>query len=89
MKNTILIAALVLAGLQTISLNAHAEAVGASVIGVTGSEVMEIASDWSVKKSILGKPIDNELGDKIVSIDDLIIAPNKNPSTWLEQRFWH
>ena len=80
MKNTILVAAIVVAGLQTMSLNAYAEIVGASVIGVTVSEVAEIATGWSVKKSILGKPIYNEKGDKIGSVDDLIIAPNKTLS---------
>ena len=80
MKNTILLTALMLAGLQTMSLNAYADIVGASVIGVTVSEVAEIATGWSVKKSILGKPIYNELGDKIGTVDDLIIAPNKTLS---------
>ena len=80
MKNTILFTALLLAGLQTITLNVHAEVVGASVIGVTVSEVTDIATGWSVKKSIMSKPIYNELGDKIGTVDDLIIAPNKSLS---------
>ena len=80
MKNNILVATLMLAGLQTVSLNAHAEVVGASVIGVSVSEVVEIASGWSVKKSIMGKSLYNEKGDKIGNVDDLIIAPNKTLS---------
>ena len=80
MKNTILVTALMLAGLQSMSLNAYADVVGASVIGITVSEVAKIATGWSVKKSILGKPIYNELGDKIGTVDDLIIAPNKTLS---------
>ncbi len=80
MKNTILHSALLIVGLQTVSLNAHAEVVGTSVIGVTVSEVTEIASGWSVKKSIMNKPIFNELGDKIGNVNDLIIAPNKSLS---------
>jgi sporulation protein YlmC with PRC-barrel domain len=77
MKNTILVAAMALAGLQIISLSVQAEVVGGSVIGVTVSEVAEIANGWSVKKSIWGKHVYNEKGDKIGSVDDLIIAPNK------------
>ena len=69
---------MVLAGLQTV--NAQADVVGGSVIGVTVSEVAEIANGWSVKKSIMGKPVYNEKGDKIGSVDDLIIAPNKTLS---------
>ncbi len=77
MKNTILVAAMVLAGLQTISFNVQAEVVGGSVIGVTVSELVELTNGWSVKKSIMGKPIYNEKGDKVGSVDDLIIAPDK------------
>lgn len=51
-----------------------------SVIGVIVSEITEIASGWCVKKSVLGKPVYNEMGEKIGSVDDLIIAPNKNLS---------
>ena len=80
MMNKTLYAALILVGLQTMIISAHAEVVGASVIGVTVSEVTEIATGWSVKKSILGKPVYNEMGDKIGSVDDLIIAPNKTLS---------
>lgn len=80
MKNSILVAAMVLAGFQTVSISAHADVVGASVIGITVSEVAEIATGWSAKKSVLGKPIYNELGDKIGTVDDLIIAPNKKLS---------
>lgn len=77
MKNTILVAALVLAGLQTTSFNVQADVVGGSVIGVTVSEIVEVTNGWSVKKSIMGKPIYNEKGDKIGSVDDVIIAPDK------------
>ena len=80
MKNKTFYAALILVGLQTMITSVHAEVVGASVIGVTVSEVTEIATGWSVKKSILGKPVYNEMGDKIGSVDDLIIAPNKTLS---------
>lgn len=66
--------------MQTISLNTQAEVVGASVIGVSVSEVVEIASGWSVKKSIMRKSLYNEKGDKIGNVDDLIIAPNKTLS---------
>lgn len=80
MKNTILVSTLLLAGLQTLTFNVQADVVGKSVIGVTVSEVSEIATGWSVKKSIMGKPVYNEKGDKIGSVDDLIIAPNKTLS---------
>ena len=77
MKNTILASALLLAGLQTLTFNVQADVVGASVIGVTVSEIVEVTNGWSVKKSIMGKPVYNEKGDKIGTVDDLIIAPDK------------
>ena len=80
MKNTILLAALMLAGLQTFTFNAQAEVVGGVVIDVTADEVVALANGWSAKKSILGKPVYNEKGDKIGIVDDLIIAPNKTLS---------
>ncbi len=59
MKNTILASALLLAGLQATSFNLHAEVVGASVIGVTVDEIIEITNGWSIKKSVMGKAVYN------------------------------
>ena len=69
-----------MAGLQTFTFNAQAEVVGGVVVGVTVDEVIALANGWSAKKSILGKPVYNEKGDKIGIVDDLIIAPNKSLS---------
>ena len=80
MKNTILVSAILMAGLQTFTFNAQAEVVGGVVVGVTVDEVVALANGWSAKKSILGKPVYNEKGDKIGIVDDLIIAPNKSLS---------
>lgn len=80
MKNTILVSALLLAGLQAITFNAQAEVVGGVVVGVTVDEAIALANGWSAKKSILGKPVFNENGAKIGIVDDLIIAPNKSLS---------
>ena len=80
MKNIILIRTLTLAGYLLINTNAHAEVVGRSVIGVSVTEISTIKTGWSAKNSLLGKPVYNELGDKIGSVDDLIIAPDKSLS---------
>ena len=80
MKNTFLMSALLLAGLQTFTFNVQAEVVGGVVVGVTVDEVVALANGWSAKNSILGKPVFNENGDKIGIVDDLIIAPNKSLS---------
>ena len=80
MKKSILVSALLLAGLQAVTFNAQAEVVGGVVVGVTVDEAIALANGWSAKKSILGKPVFNENGDKIGIVDDLIIAPNKSLS---------
>ena len=80
MKNIILIRTLTLAGYLLINTNAHAEVVGRSVIGVSVTEISTIKTGWSAKNSLLGKPVYNEFGDKIGSVDDLIIAPDKRLS---------
>ncbi len=50
---------------------------GRQPIGVTIEETSMIAKGWSVKKQLLGKPVYNDKGDKIGSIEDIIIGPDK------------
>ena len=81
MNNILLMAAL------SLSLAASASAavmgtVGAQVAGstarvVTRIEVQAQALGWSVKKSILGKMVYTGTGDKIGTVLDLIISPDK------------
>jgi sporulation protein YlmC with PRC-barrel domain len=44
---------------------------------LTKSETRQVADGWSAKKSILGKDVYNDAGDKIGEINDLIVAPGK------------
>src|SRR5262249_24293198 len=44
------------------------------------SELREVATGWSAKKQILGKDVYNPNGEKIGSITDLIVAPNRSVS---------
>ena len=57
--------------------NCLAQVAGSSVIGVTATEVREVATGWSAKKKILGKDVYNSEGQKIGSISDLIVAPDR------------
>lgn len=52
----------------------------ATTFGVSVIESTEIAMGWSVKKTLLGKTIYNDAGQKVGNVDDLIISPNKNVS---------
>ena len=56
----------------------------AQVAGATTStnlivgESTQIAMGWSVKKTLMGKTIYNDVGQKIGTVEDLIISPERN-----------
>lgn len=54
--------------------------VWAQVAGTSVTESTQQAMGWSVKKTLLGKSIYNDLGDKVGEVEDLIIAPDRNLS---------
>jgi len=80
MKKTLLIAALSIAATLGAIGSASAQVAGATSLGVSVTELNEIALGWSAKKSILGKTIYNDSGEKIGKVQDLIIAPDKSVS---------
>jgi len=71
------LATLMLAGLLGQTVPAAAQ-----VAGTTNSvsESTQIATGWSVKKTLMGKTIYNESGAKIGKVDDLIVSPDKSLS---------
>jgi sporulation protein YlmC with PRC-barrel domain len=81
MKKNLIIAGLALAGLLSTAGTASAQvAGGTTTVGVSVTEVTELAMGWSVKKTLLGKNIYNESGDKVGKVEDLIISPEKSVS---------
>ena len=46
-------------------------------IGVTADELVMVAKGWSAKDQIMGKDVYNEKNEKVGSVDDLIITPEK------------
>src|SRR5690348_15534801 len=60
--------------------NTYAQVAGSSTIGVTQEEMKVLLTGWSAKKKILGKPVYNENKQKIGTIDDLIITPDRSVS---------
>ena len=46
-------------------------------IGVTADELVMVAKGWSAKNQIMGKDVYNEKNEKVGSVDDLIITPEK------------
>jgi sporulation protein YlmC with PRC-barrel domain len=62
------------------AVNCLAQSAGSSVIGVTATELREVETGWSAKKQILGRDVYSPTGDKIGSISDLIVSPNRSVS---------
>lgn len=65
----------------TLAVNASALAqVAGGTTTATAGETTRIAPGWSVKKTLMGKTIYNEAGDKVGEVEDLIIDPARNLS---------
>lgn len=80
LKNTLLIATLLLAGSLGAIGAASAQVAGSTTVGISVTEATQVALGWSVKKSILGRTVVNEAGEKIGKIEDLIISPDRSVS---------
>jgi sporulation protein YlmC with PRC-barrel domain len=80
MKKRLLIATLVTIGVSGTLGTASAQIAGSTTLGISVVEATHLALGWSVKKSILGKWVYNEAGDKVGKVEDIIIAPDKNVS---------
>jgi len=64
----------------TVPSVSRAQVAGSTVIGISVAEARELASGWSAKRQILGQPVFNDRDERVGSIDDIIIAPDKSVS---------
>jgi len=69
----LLLAAIVLIS-PTIS---HAQVAGSTLLGVSVAELQEVVKGWSVKRTVLGQAVYNDKDEKVGSVDDIIITPDK------------
>lgn len=53
---------------------------GSTTVGVSIVESTQLALGWSVKKTLMGKTIYNDAGEKVGKVDDLIISPDASVS---------
>jgi sporulation protein YlmC with PRC-barrel domain len=59
----------------------HAQVAGStSTLGITVTEATQLALGWSVKKSVLGKMVYSDTGEKIGRVEDIIVTPERNVS---------
>jgi sporulation protein YlmC with PRC-barrel domain len=56
---------------------AHAQVAGSTVLGVAAAELREVATGWSAKRQVLGRPVFNDKNEKVGTVDDIIISPDK------------
>ena len=69
---------LILCGLILIVPNVvQAQVAGSTLVGVSVEEARDVATGWSAKRQVFGAPVYNYLNEKIGSVDDIIIAPDK------------
>jgi sporulation protein YlmC with PRC-barrel domain len=79
--SSLALAALTVAAALCISGPVAAQLAGASTTAEAGiAESTRLAMGWSVKKTLLGKTVYNEAGQKVGKVEDLIISPDKNVS---------
>ena len=82
---TKLLALLVAISLGQFAISAQAQIAGAqplgtTTVGTTAETTVALLNGWSVKKSILNKPVFNETGARVGVIHDLIVAPDASVS---------
>jgi sporulation protein YlmC with PRC-barrel domain len=56
---------------------AQAQVAGSTVLGVAAAELREVATGWSAKRQVLGQPVFNDKNEKVGTVDDIIISPDK------------
>jgi len=55
----------------------HAQVAGSTPLGVTVTELQAVVKGWSVKRTVLGQAVYNDKDEKVGSVDDIIISPDK------------
>ena len=61
----------------TVPAVSHAQVAGSTLIGVSVTEMRDVSKGWSTKRQILGQPVFNDKDERVGSVDDIIIAPDK------------
>src|SRR5262245_49054035 len=52
----------------------------AEVVGSTATELREVTMGWSAKRQVIGQAVYNDMNEKIGTIDDVVIGPDKSAS---------
>ena len=69
---------LMLAGIALMtSTVAQAQVAGSTVLGVAAAELRDITVGWSARRNVLGQAVFNDKNERIGTVDDIIISPEK------------
>jgi sporulation protein YlmC with PRC-barrel domain len=55
----------------------HAQVAGSTLVGVATAELRDVTVGWSAKRQVLGKPVFNDKNERIGTVDDIVISPDK------------
>src|SRR5262249_22138192 len=66
--------------LAGIGLMSASFAQAAEVVGSTATEFREVTMGWSAKRQVIGQAVYNDQSEKIGTIDDVVIGPDKSAS---------
>lgn len=77
---TKLLALIMAASFAPFAIPSQAQIAGAQPLGTSPETTIAILNGWSVKKSILNKPVFNETGARVGVIHDIIVAPDASVS---------
>ncbi|MBP6530030.1 MAG: PRC-barrel domain-containing protein [Burkholderiales bacterium] len=81
MKKRFILAAMTACAVLTSANWVSAQVAGATTtVGVSITESTQLAMGWSVKKTLMGKSVYNDAGQKVGTVQDLIISPDRNVS---------
>jgi sporulation protein YlmC with PRC-barrel domain len=58
----------------------QAQIAGSTVLGVSVSELRDVTLGWSAKRQILGQAVYNDNNERVGSVDDIIVTPEKSVS---------
>lgn len=60
------------------SFMTHAQVAGSTLVGVATAELREVTMGWSAKRQVVGKVVFNDKNERIGTVDDIVIAPDKS-----------
>jgi hypothetical protein len=80
MKSKLVALLIASSALGLASTASFAQVAGAQPLGVSVEVSTAIVEGWSVKKSILNKPVVNDQGQRVGVIHDIIVAPDRSVS---------